>query len=83
MIARVVRLTVWLGVGAVLLSGVYWLFLSTPETNALALGTSVVLLLLLLVLTALVVNAAVLIGARCECRRVNRQGVARHAVVHR
>jgi hypothetical protein len=62
MIARVVRLTVWLGLGAALLSGVYWLFLSTPETNALALGASVVLLLLLLVLTALVVNAAVLIG---------------------
>lgn len=59
MIARAVRLTVWLGLGAVLLSGIYWLFLNTPETNVMALGTSVLLLIVLLVVSALVVNAAV------------------------
>ena len=63
MIARMVRLTVWLGLGAAVLSGVFWLFLSTPETNVLALGTSAALLILLLVLAALITNAAVLIGA--------------------
>jgi hypothetical protein len=62
MIARVVRLTAWLLIGATCLSGLYWLFLNTPETNALTLGASAVLLLTILVLTALVVNAAILMG---------------------
>lgn len=62
MIARALRLTVWLGLGAVLLSGVYWLFLNTPETNVMTLGTSILLLVVLLVLSALVVNAAVLMA---------------------
>ena len=62
MIGRAVRLAVWLGLGAVALSGVYWLFLNTPETNAMTLGTSVLLLILLFVLSALVVNAAVLMA---------------------
>ena len=62
MIARALALTVWLGLGAVVLSGVYWLFLNTPETNAMTLGTSVLLLIVLLVLSATVVNAAVLMA---------------------
>ena len=62
MIAQAFRLTAWLGCGAVVLSGVYWLFLNTPETNAMTLGTSVLLLIVLLVLAALVVNAAVLMA---------------------
>jgi hypothetical protein len=61
-IALVVRLTAWLLIGATALSGLYWLFLNTPETNALTLSASAGLLLAILILTALVVNAAVLMG---------------------
>jgi hypothetical protein len=75
MIARAARLTVWLALGAALLAGVYWLFLSTPETNAVALGTSVLLLVLLLVLTALVVNTAVLMGTGVTLGRAIGGGV--------
>lgn len=62
MMARATRLAAWLGAGAILLSGVYWLFLNTPETNTMTLGTSVLLLIVLLVLSALVVNGAVLMA---------------------
>ena len=62
MIGRVVRLTAWLLLGSTVLSGLYWLLLNTPETNALTLSASAALLVAILVVTALVVNAAVLIA---------------------
>jgi hypothetical protein len=62
MIRCAVRLTFWLLGGAVALTALYWLLLNTPDTNALALSASAALLLALLVVSAVVVNAAVLLS---------------------
>jgi hypothetical protein len=62
MIGRTARVTLWMLVGSAGLTALYWLLLNTPETNALALSASAALILALLVLSALVVNAAVLLS---------------------
>ena len=84
MIARAVRLTVWLGVGAVLLSGVV---LAVPEhagnQRARRSAPRWCCCSLLLVLTALVVNAAVLMARGATLGASIARGVARHAVVRR
>jgi hypothetical protein len=62
MIGSTLRITLWVLGGAVCLTALYWLLLNTPETNALTLSASAVLLLALLVLSAIVVNTAVLLS---------------------
>ena len=62
MIGRTVRITLWVLGGTSALTALYWLLLNTPETNALTLSASAMLLLALLVLSAIVVNTAVLMS---------------------
>jgi hypothetical protein len=75
MIARTVRLTLWVLGGAVCLIALYWLLLNTPETNALTLSASAVLLLALLILSAVVVNTAVLLSRDAALRFAVGRGV--------
>jgi hypothetical protein len=50
----------WLALGGSVSAGLYWLFLNTPESNALTLSSSVALVLIMLATTALTVNGAIL-----------------------
>jgi len=67
--ARLAALTAWLLIGAGAVFGLYWLLLATPESNAPALGASVILILAILFVCAIVVNAAVAIGASVPATR--------------
>jgi hypothetical protein len=58
MIGRLVRTALWLLVGSLVVFGLYWLLLNTPESNVLALLASGLLVLSIVVIAALFVNAA-------------------------
>jgi hypothetical protein len=75
MIARGIRIALWLAAGSAILSGLSWLFLNTPETNTLTLGASLVLLIALLMTGAVVVNAAVLMARGGRLSASVRQGL--------
>jgi hypothetical protein len=62
MIRRTLVIAVWLAVGAALLGGLYWLFLNTPESNALTLTASALLVMLIVATAAIVANVAVLLA---------------------
>ena len=55
-----VATTLWLLAGAAVAGGVFWAFLSTPESNIFTLALSAILLLALYFVVALTVNGAVL-----------------------
>lgn len=52
--------TIWLLAGAAAAAGVFWAFLSTPESNLFTLALSAILLLVLFAVVAVTINAAVL-----------------------
>jgi hypothetical protein len=62
MITLLAQLTAWLVAGAAILTGLYWLLLNTPESNAAMLAASAVTALAILIVTAIVVNAGVLMA---------------------
>jgi hypothetical protein len=63
MIGRLLRTAAWLSAGAVIVFGLYWLLLNTPESNVVALASSVVLVLLMAVAVAFFVNASLNVAA--------------------
>jgi hypothetical protein len=62
MIRRLSFVTAWLLVGSGIVAGLFWAFLNTPESNTLMLVLSAVLVVLMVVLSGLVITAAVLLG---------------------
>ena len=58
MIGRLLRTALWLLLGALVVFGLYWLLLNTPESNALALISSAILVVLIIAISALFVNTA-------------------------
>ena len=56
---RLVLVTSWLLIGAAVTGGAYWGFLNTPESTALALASSVVLVLLTVALLSATLNGAI------------------------
>jgi len=63
MIGRLAGVAVWLAIGAAILSGLYWLFLNTPESNATTLTVSALLVVAMVLVAAVWVNAGILIAA--------------------
>lgn len=60
MIGRVLRIALWLVVGEAILAALYWVFLTTPESNTIMLAASVLLLLALILGSGVVLGAAIL-----------------------
>jgi len=63
MIGRLLRTALWLLLGALVVFGLYWLLLNTPESNALALMSSAILVVLIIASAALFVNTALGLAA--------------------
>jgi hypothetical protein len=63
MIGRLLRTALWLLLGALVVFGLYWLLLNTPESNALALISSAILVVLIIASAALFVNTALGLAA--------------------
>jgi hypothetical protein len=63
MIGRFLRTAAWLSAGAIVVFGLYWLLLSTPEANAVALIASALLLLAIVVTAALFLSTALRIAS--------------------
>ena len=76
MIARFASVATALGLGVALCAGLYWMFLNTPESNALMLTASALMALAFAGAAALAVNAAVLL-ARGATFRAALGGAAR------
>ena len=55
-------LAAWLALNSAVLAGLFWLFLTTPESNALTVAASAALAAAMLVVAAVTVNAAVLVA---------------------
>ena len=62
MMRALLRVASCLALGGLTLAGLYWLFLHTPESNALTLAGSVALVLMMITAAAVTVNAAVLLA---------------------
>lgn len=60
MTRRLAVISLCLGVGAVAVGGLYWLFLNTPESSGLMLIASALLVLLIVIVAGLVLNTAIL-----------------------
>jgi hypothetical protein len=56
---RLVAVTAWILAGAALTGGAFWAFLNTPESSALALASSVLLVLLAVTLLAATISGAI------------------------
>ncbi len=56
---RLVPVTLWILAGAVLVGGLYWSFLNTPESTVWSLAASAILLATAVLLTGVTVNGAV------------------------
>jgi hypothetical protein len=67
-IRRALGVSVVLAVGSVIAAVLYWLFLSTPESNVVMLGASAVLVLSLVAVIATTVNTAVLLARGASAR---------------
>lgn len=74
MIGQTATVTAWMLMGSSGLAALYWLLLNTPETNALALTASAALLLALLIVSAVIVNAAVLLSRGSTLGEAIRRG---------
>jgi hypothetical protein len=61
-IVRVLRVAAWLAIAGAIVAGLYWAFLNTPESNALTLTASALLIVAVVVSAAVGVNAAVLLA---------------------
>src|SRR5262245_27590670 len=62
MIGRLLRTVLCLLLGSLVVFGVYWLLLNTPESNVLALISSAVLVALLIVMAAMFLHAALVLA---------------------
>ncbi|HXG89900.1 MAG TPA: hypothetical protein VNJ02_16350 [Vicinamibacterales bacterium] len=60
---RLLRVTLWLSVGAVAVAGLYWAFLNTPESNTLMLAASALLTLITVLVAGVVVNTGIHLAA--------------------
>jgi hypothetical protein len=58
MTAPLARVTLWLLLAQAMLAALYWALLSTPESNVLMLGTSALLVVLLLAVAGLALDVA-------------------------
>lgn len=76
MIRTLARVVGWLASGGALLGGCYWLFLNTPESNALMLTASAVLILLMIATAAITINGALLLAAGTNVRSALRRAIA-------
>jgi hypothetical protein len=74
MMRRLVIVGAWLAAGAAIVAGLYWTLLNTPESNALTLSASAVLILAIVCASGLVVNAAVLLARGAVMREAIRGG---------
>lgn len=70
MSGRVLRVATWLVAGQLIVGGLYWAFLNTPESNTLMLGVSVLLLI------AMILSAGFTIGAGLLSAGYRRTGLA-------
>jgi hypothetical protein len=61
-IQRTLVVAICLSIGAAVFSGLYWLFLSTPESNVWMLTVSVILALFMVTVIAVTINVALLIA---------------------
>jgi hypothetical protein len=75
MIRSILKVSPWLAAGSVLLAGLYWLFLNTPESNQLTLTASAGLVLLMVAVAAIAVNGAVFISQGASLFSAARRGV--------
>ena len=75
MIRRGLGVGVMLALGGALSAGLYWSFLNTPESNALMLGLSAMLVLATLVGAAVTINAAVLLARGASMRGALTSGL--------
>lgn len=64
MTAPLARVTLWLLLAQAMLAAVYWALLSTPESNVLMLGTSALLVVLLLAVAGLALDVAMRLWAQ-------------------
>ena len=71
---RVAKLAASLALGGLVLAGLYWALLSTPESNALMLTLSVLLVIAIVVTAAMAVNGAVLLARGEPARTAMRRG---------
>ncbi len=62
MIRRGALIALWLLLGSAAMVGLFWAFLNTPESNALTLTLSAILVLTMVIVCGVVVNAAVLLA---------------------
>ena len=62
MIRAVGRIVAWLAVGGGVLATSYWLFLNIPESNALVLSASAILVVAMIVVAAITINGALLLA---------------------
>ena len=73
MITSIAKVSGWLAAGGIVLAGLYWLLLNTPESNTVTLTASACLVLSMITVAAVTVNGAVFIG----------QGTTPGAAAHR
>jgi hypothetical protein len=75
MMSLVLRLTLWLAAGGVAIGGLFWLLLNTPEANALMLGASAAITILIVVVSAVIVGAGVLLAHGSRLGPAVRRGL--------
>ena len=79
---RLVIVTAWILLGAALAGGAYWGFLNTPESTAVALIVSALLVVLTMVLVAITINGAISLWVHgpsaAALRRSFGSAVSRH-----
>jgi hypothetical protein len=75
MIRSTAMVSAWLAAGGILLAGLYWLLLNTPESNLLTLTASAVLVLSMIAVAAVIVNGAIHIGQGATLGAAARRGL--------
>jgi hypothetical protein len=68
MIGRLLLTALWLAIGVLVVFGLYWLLLNTPESNVATLIASLVLVLLMTMVSALFVNISLRIAGGTHIR---------------
>ncbi len=74
MMRPVVHVAAWLGGGAAVLAGLYWVFLSTPEDSPAMLAASAALVVVIVVAAGFLINVAVLLSLGEPLRSSLRTG---------
>jgi hypothetical protein len=78
---RLVIVTAWILLGAALAGGAYWGFLNTPESTAVALIVSALLVVLTMVLVAITINGAISLWVHGPSAAALRRSLTRVAAV--